>query len=92
MVVVVSVASALMKAELAERRMEVLNALDDTVWLKPIDLGGYNGSHHHNDLRHWRHLDAVDWKPVGGYMRRTMSYRRTVIGNAILQEWKDGLS
>lgn len=63
-----------------ERDAEVLSALRDMRqlrqgWVKPIDIGGQDCSHHSSTLNRLIKKGLVERKVWGGYMRLNYQYR-----------------
>lgn len=64
------------KKELTDRQREVLHSLDWEAWLRPMDVGGRNASHHSSTLKSLVRRGLVEERQRGGYIRRPMEYRR----------------
>jgi hypothetical protein len=58
-----------------ERDADVLDALRDAGWVKPIDIGGQDCSHHSSTLNRLIKKGLVERKVWGGYTRLNYQYR-----------------
>jgi hypothetical protein len=64
---------------ITDRDRQVLNDLSQTEWLRLLDIGGTNGSHHGSTVRKLIRYGLAEKRPRGGSiggMRTTWEYRR----------------
>jgi hypothetical protein len=72
---------------LVRRRLKILQALWSSKAVKPIDIGAWDASHHHDDLNAMVNLDLVARMEVGGgFIRNTYRYYRTPRGTELLRK------
>lgn len=71
------------------RELGVLRSLDDKLWLRPMDVGGTDGSHHSATLKRLVQQGLAAERRGGNYARGTarhgFRYRRTAAGRAALE-------
>lgn len=75
---------------LTDRQRECLRWLDDELWLRPMDMGATDGSHHSRTLRQLVDKGLADRKSPGG--RSGCRYRRTKAGRAHIYATKKEVS
>lgn len=63
-----------------EREWVVLCDLDDERWLRPMDVGGRDGSHHSDTLARLVKRGLAERQPRGGRSKTAWAYRRTPAG------------
>jgi len=62
--------------DIHERRLEILMCLSDKKYLRPMDVGGFYGSTHSDDLIMLVRMGLVTRRQFGGYVRPSYRYRR----------------
>lgn len=64
---------------LTDRQRDVFENLDDQVWLRPMDIGGRDASHHTHTLESLIKMGLAERKPRSGLWgsRGSYVYRRT---------------
>lgn len=57
-------------AVLSEREIEILMSMEGHEWLRPLDVGGFNGSHHSATLALLVRRDLVESRQRRAHMSR----------------------
>lgn len=70
---------------LTDKQYDVLRELRDDVFLKPMDFGAWDASHHSGTARRLAKQGLVEMKGYRNYSRSVYSYRRTPAGSAALE-------
>lgn len=65
---------------MTERQFAVLRDLDDERWLRPMDIGGRDASHHSETLAQLVRKGLAERRTRGS--NRSYEYRRTAAGRA----------
>lgn len=71
---------------LTEQQTEMLQQCAPDEWLRPMDMGGRDGSHHSSTLRTLIRKGLVERKPRTEGWRGSYLYRRTPAGNAYITQ------
>lgn len=71
-----------------EKQFDVLWQLSDDDFLKPMDFGAWDGSHHSNTARHLATKGLVEISGYQSFSRRVNKYRRTPAGKAAFEQEK----
>lgn len=69
-------------AHVTERQFEVLQSLRGSpdLWLRPMDVGGTDGSHHSKTLAQLAGKGLAERILRGGHTRAAWAYRATALG------------
>ena len=65
---------------LTDKQFDVLWQLDDEIFLKPMDFGAYDASHHSGTARRRAAKGLVEVEGYAAWCRRVNTYRRTPAG------------
>jgi hypothetical protein len=63
---------------LTEREQELLNEMPADIWVRPMDVGGHDGSHHGQTLRKLAAKGAVEQRTYNSLagIRHSYQYRK----------------
>lgn len=57
-------------------------------WARPLDIGGFSGSHHGRSLAKLAEMGLAERTFNGGYHRKNYAYRISQAGREALAEWE----
>lgn len=78
-----------MTRRLTNNQFDVLWQLDDKKFLKPMDFGAWNGSHHSITAQRLVQKGFVERRGYLAHTRRVNKYRRTPAGKAAFEEERE---